>query len=193
MSLPMLPTALTLLRIILIPIILACLMLGGTQLLIIAFGLFVLAAITDFLDGYLARKMGVVTTLGRFLDPIADKLLIACLLPVFCLLGLLPGWWVVAPVIILFREILVSGLREFLGPYNVVIHVTQLAKWKTTLQLVACALLIIAPVLGGVWLLVAQSSMAVAALITAITGYEYMIQGFKHMRDMEKRNDQNGL
>ena len=185
LSIRNLPTALTLLRILLIPVILLCTLLGGDTNLMIAFTLFVAAALTDFLDGWLARRWNVVSAFGRFLDPIADKLLIACLLPVFCLLGLLDGWWIIAPVVILFREILVSGLREFLGPYNVVIHVTRLAKWKTTLQLIACAMLIIAPVPGGEWLLAGQSMMALAAVITAITGLEYLQGGLKHMKGLD--------
>lgn len=187
LSMHNIPNILTLSRIALIPVIVVCLMSGGNTALTIAFILFCIAAITDFFDGWVARKYNITSAFGRFLDPIADKLLIACLLPIFCALELLPSLWSLAALIILFREILISGLREFLGPYHVVIHVTTLAKWKTTFQLIACALLIIAPLFGSTALLVAQIAMCFAAIVTAITGWNYVSQGLNHMKDIDQK------
>jgi len=134
-----LPNLLTLARILAIPVICWLLVAGGDTLRWIAFGLYVIAAITDWLDGYLARKLDQGSPLGRMLDPIADKLLVLALLIVLAWTRDFSGLDLIPAVAILIREVLVSGLREYLGPRNVVVHVTQLAKWKTTVQLVALA------------------------------------------------------
>src|SRR5207249_8013203 len=107
-----------------------------------AFAIFVIAGITDVLDGYVARMWAQQSTFGRMLDPIADKLLVSSCLLMLAADGTIRGWALWAAIVILCREILVSGLREYLAELRVSVPVTQLAKWKTTLQLVAVGFLI---------------------------------------------------
>ena len=145
----------------------------------IAFGLFTAAGITDWLDGYLARVWEQQSTLGRMLDPIADKLLVGAVLMMLVYDRTIEGPAIFAAIIILAREILVSGLREFLAELNVKILVSYLAKWKTTLQMVALGALLAGPaaeralqvhgiVLAGTVLL------WIAAVLTLWTGYDYI-------------------
>jgi cardiolipin synthase len=151
----------------------------------IAFLIFVTASITDYLDGYLARIWQQQSALGRMLDPIADKLLVAVSILVLAEDGMFNGWSWWAAVIILMREVFVSGLREFLAELRVSVPVTRLAKWKTAMQLVAIAALLIAPALQG-----AKSGILIdlgliffwaAALVTLYTGYDYFRAGLKHI------------
>src|SRR3954471_16213665 len=141
------PNLLTYARIVAVPAVVACLywqdiLQGGIWLRWVAVTLFIAAGITDFLDGYLARKWGEFSSFGRMLDPIADKLLVASCLLMLAADGTIRGWSLWAAIVILCREILVSGLREYLAELRVSVPVTWLAKWKTTLQLVAIGFLI---------------------------------------------------
>jgi cardiolipin synthase len=183
--LPMsLPNVLTYGRIIAVPALVACLFfLKGDVARWSAFTLFVLAGLTDWLDGYLARIWEQQSTLGRMLDPIADKLLVGAVLMMLVYDKTISGWSIWAAIIILLREILVSGLREFLAELNVKIHVTQLAKWKTTMQMIALGVLLAGPaaekivpgiMTGGLLLL------WIAALLTLWTGYDYLKAGVVH-------------
>ncbi len=154
----------------------------------VALGIYVVAAITDFFDGYLARKWQQQSALGKMLDPIADKVLVAVILLVLCGDQILRGGHVWAAIIILAREVLVSGLREFLGQLSVSVPVTQIAKWKTTVQLVAIGFLIAGPagdtVIPGVtW--VGVIGLWVAAGLTLYTGYDYFRAGLRHVVDEE--------
>ncbi len=142
-----LPNLLTYARIVAIPVVVACMywqaiLQGGLWLRWVALALFIAAAITDFFDGYLARSWDQQSKLGRMLDPIADKLLVASCLLMLAADETIKGWSLFAAIIILCREILVSGLREYLAELRVSVPVTQLAKWKTTLQLVAIGFLL---------------------------------------------------
>lgn len=179
-----LPNVLTYGRIMAVPALVACLyFLKGDVARWSAFALFVLAALTDWLDGYLARAWEQQSTLGAMLDPIADKLLVGAALLMLVHDNTINGVSIWAAIIILCREILVSGLREFLAELNVKVRVSTLAKWKTTLQLVALAVLLAGPaaaryvpeaeVLGIalLWL---------AALLTLWTGYDYLKAGVRH-------------
>ncbi len=161
----------------------AVLALGGWWLA--AFLLFVAAAATDWLDGHLARARGQVSDFGRFLDPIADKLMVAAALVALVAEGAVAGWAVLAVVIILLRELTVSGLREYLAPRGVTVHVSGLAKWKTAAQLAACAVLLLgvaAPAPGGLPVAgLGQVALWVAAALTAWTGGEYLRGGLRHM------------
>ena len=167
---------LTLSRIAAIPLVVACFWLdrGWSQWL--SMSLFVAAGITDYFDGYFARRYHQISRLGRFLDPIADKLLVADR-------GPLSGIHVLAALIILAREILVSGLREFLAELRVGLPVSQLAKWKTAVQMVAIALLLVGdagpPLVTtlGLW------AIWIAAGLTLITGYDYLRTGLRHMAE----------
>jgi cardiolipin synthase len=157
-------------------------------------GLFTLAGVTDFFDGYLARRSNQVSPFGRFLDPIADKLLVAALLLMLVGFERMTVWTYPAAVIILMRELLVSGLREFLAQTQVSVPVSTLAKWKTTLQMFTLGFLIVgsdapswipAQAIGeiGLWL---------AAILTLITGYDYLKAGLKHMQNPEQNESSIG-
>ncbi|MBW8785361.1 MAG: CDP-diacylglycerol--glycerol-3-phosphate 3-phosphatidyltransferase, partial [Novosphingobium sp.] len=134
-------------------------------------------------DGYVARAQGAVSKLGIFLDPIADKIMVAAVILILTHNGDIAGWSVIAALIILLREIAVSGLREFLAELRVSMPVSQLAKWKTTLQLVALGGLILAgalPRYAFTWE-VGLVCLWGAALLTLITGWDYLRVGLKHM------------
>ncbi|MCK5574781.1 MAG: CDP-diacylglycerol--glycerol-3-phosphate 3-phosphatidyltransferase [Sphingomonadales bacterium] len=178
-----LPNLLTLSRILVIPGIIAVFYWDHPQTNWMAFGLFAVAGFNDFFDGYLARSMGVVSKLGQFLDPVADKLMVAATITMLLAFDRVSGIDVIAMVIILCREILVSGLREFLAGLSVSVPVTQLAKWKTTLQMVALGALLIGDS-APAWLPaneVGFVSLWLAAILTLITGYDYLRAGLKHM------------
>ncbi len=132
--------------------------------------LFLLAAATDWFDGYLARRLNQGSTLGRMLDPIADKLLVAAAIVILVATGGISGWPIAAALAILLREIAVSGFREHLAPLGVVVPVSRLAKWKTASQLTAMAVLI-APV--EALQMVGEGLLWVAAAITLVTGWSY--------------------
>lgn len=151
-------------------------------------GLFVLAGVTDFLDGYVARSQNLVSAMGRFLDPIADKLLVAASLLTLVWLGIIGGWSLWAALVILCREVLVSGLREFLAELRVSVPVTQLAKYKTAMQMVAIGILLAGPageaVLPGT-LTLGLGCLWISALLTLYTGYDYFRAGIRHLIDKE--------
>mgnify|MGYP001465439495 CR=1 FL=1 len=176
------PNYLTALRIAIIPLLLAVFALPDGLGNVLAAALFIIASISDFFDGWLARRWQVQSSLGRFLDPIADKLLIAAILILLVDYRVIYGWHILPAIAIMCREILVSGLREFLAELQVIVPVTKLAKWKTAAQMVALFLLLLGPVtpawLGGEWL--GLGLLWLSALLTLYTGYNYLIQGMKH-------------
>jgi len=179
-----LPNILTLSRIFAVPILVALLWYPGWELGYgLAFGLYCLMGITDYFDGYLARAQGTVSKMGIFLDPIADKIMIAAVILMLVYTRDIAGWHIIAALVILLREIAVSGLREFLADLRVSMPVTRLAKWKTTFQLVSLGALILAgafPV--EEWIkLTGLASLWAAAALTAITGWDYLRVGIKHM------------
>ncbi|MDG2005261.1 MAG: CDP-diacylglycerol--glycerol-3-phosphate 3-phosphatidyltransferase [Novosphingobium sp.] len=193
-----LPNLLTLSRILTVPVLAALLWWPGWQLgYAIGFCVYCLMGITDYFDGYLARAQGAVSRLGMFLDPIADKIMVAAVILVLTAQGVLTGPFagdmhVIAGLIILVREIAVSGLREFLGGIQVSVPVSKLAKWKTTFQLIALGALILGEampwwnvMLGNVIANVPHTVGLVtlwgAAIFTLITGWDYLRIGLKHM------------
>ena len=182
-----LPNMLTLSRIAAIPVISALLFWSGGRDAAVASWtactLFTLAALTDMLDGYLARSRRETSRLGQFLDPMADKLLVAAVLLLLVGIDRVVGIHLVPALVILCREILVSGLREFLAGTRVSMPVTQLAKWKTTIQMVALGFLIVGDT-GPHWFPVSEIGLAglwIAALLTLITGYDYFMRGMRHI------------
>jgi cardiolipin synthase (CMP-forming) len=179
-----LPNVLTYARIVAVPLLVACLyFLEGDAARWSAFALFVAAALTDWLDGYLARAWAQQSTLGRMLDPIADKLIVGATLLMLVHDQTIANLNVWAAIIILCREILVSGLREFLAELNVKIHVSQLAKYKTALQMVALAVLLAGPAADKIYPIFSQAGLIilwVAALLTLWTGYDYLKAGIRH-------------
>ncbi len=149
----------------------------------LAWGLYCLMGITDYFDGYVARAQGTVSRLGIFLDPIADKIMVAAVILMLVFTRDVAGWHVVAALIILLREIIVSGLREFLAGLQISVPVSQLAKWKTAAQMLALGGLILAGALPA-WEYVKWASLAllwVAAVLTMLTGWDYLRVGLKHM------------
>jgi cardiolipin synthase len=151
-----------------------------------ALGLFALAAITDFFDGYLARVWQQQSSLGRMLDPIADKLLVAACLLVLVADQTISGVSMWAAIVILCREILVSGLREYLAELRVSVPVTRVAKYKTTMQLVSLGFLIAGPAGEQVLPYTVEIGLVLlwtAALLTLYTGWDYMRSGLKHVSD----------
>ena len=178
-----LPNLLTLSRIAAIPIVVACFWLDRGWAQWLSMILFAAACVTDWFDGYFARRYHQISRIGRFLDPIADKLLVAAALVMLVHSGPLSGIHVLAALIILAREILVSGLREFLAELRVGLPVSELAKWKTGVQMGAIAFLLVgdaaAPIVttAGLWLI------WLAAALTLITGYDYLRTGLRHMAE----------
>jgi len=193
-----LPNILTLSRIMAIPLLAWFLWWPGWEMgYLIAFALYCLMGITDYFDGYLARTSGTVSKLGIFLDPIADKIMVAAVISVLAAQGVLNGPYVgdmhvVAGLIILMREIAVSGLREFLGPLQVSVPVSKLAKWKTTFQMVSLGALILGEGLPRWTMMIGAVDANIphtvglltlwgAAVLTVITGWDYLRVGLKHM------------
>lgn len=173
---------LTVSRIVVIPFILLFLAIPETWAAWLALVLFAAAGITDYLDGYVARRDNEVTKIGQFLDPIADKLLVAAVLLILVYNRQIDGWSVLPALIILIREVAVSGLREFLAGLRVSVPVSRLAKWKTTIQMVALGFLIVgryapsfipATVIGdiGIW---------IAGGFTVVTAWDYWRASLKH-------------
>ena len=179
-----LPNILTLSRILAVPILVFLLWPEPREFEYgLAFGLYALMAITDYFDGYLARAQGAVSKLGIFLDPIADKIMVAAVILMLVLTRDVSGFATIAALVILLREIAVSGLREFLAGVQVSVPVSKLAKWKTTLQLVSLGAIILGnavPEWGWIEQLGLFSLWAAAAL-TLITGWDYLRVGIKHM------------
>lgn len=187
-----LPNLLTYARILMVPLVVGCVVYDTDWARWTALVIFVLAAITDFFDGYLARAWEQQSNLGRMLDPIADKLLVAAVLLALTRVGTISGFSFWAALVILCREILVSGLREFLAELRVSVPVSQLAKWKTTIQMVALAFLLAGP--AGDKLVSGVTEMGIAliwaaAILTLYTGYDYFQAGLKHLTAPIKKQD----
>lgn len=183
-----LPNLLTLSRIVVIPVIVAACYLDGAAARWVACALFVAAAITDWFDGYLARSWNQVSPLGRFLDPIADKLLVGAVLFLLAATDRVSTLSQIPALVILLREILVSGLREFLAEIRVSVPVSRLAKWKTGIQMVALPVLLVGDA-GPSFLpvtLIGEGLLWLAALLTIVTGWDYLRSGLRHMQAQDK-------
>jgi cardiolipin synthase (CMP-forming) len=186
-----LPNILTYARIAAVPVVVALLywqsiLGGGLWLRWVALAVFIAAGLTDILDGYLARMWGQQSSLGRMLDPIADKLLVASCLLMLAAGTTIHGWSLLAAVIILCREILVSGLREFLADLRVSLPVSQLAKWKTFGQLLAIGFLIAGEAGQQVLPITIEIGVILlwlSALVTLYTGWDYLRAGLRYMMD----------
>jgi cardiolipin synthase len=192
-----LPNALTISRIVLLPVLIGLFFVHGAAAAWWALWIYIFCAITDFFDGYLARKFGSTSGFGTFLDPISDKILVVSLLMALAAFDRLEGFWVIPAIVILAREFLISGLREYLGPQNVKVPVSRLAKWKTGFQMTALGFLIIGDygdktmqtvfgvlvpqedIVGA--LLTGQILLTLAAIVTLVTGWNYLKAGIKHI------------
>jgi len=183
------PNLLTYARVASVPLIAACLF-GvyvfnfGMWLRWMALAIFILAAVTDMLDGWYARRFGQWTTIGRMLDPIADKLLVGGCLFMLAADDTIKGWTLWAGLIILCREILVSGMREYLAGLRVSVPVSRLGKWKTFMQLLAIGFLLAGE--AGDQVIPQTTEMGIillwiSALLTLYTGFDYFRAGAKHL------------
>ncbi|MDD9333795.1 MAG: CDP-diacylglycerol--glycerol-3-phosphate 3-phosphatidyltransferase [Bartonella sp.] len=183
------PNILTYARIIAVPLVVACFFLEGSlQSSDIArwtaVSIFIIASITDFLDGYLARIWQQTSNIGRMLDPIADKLLVSACLLLLAAESTIAGWSLWAAIIILCREILVSGLREYLAELKVSVPVSRFAKWKTFVQMIAIILLLAGPAGNKIIPYTTEFGITmlwIAALLTLWTGWDYFRAGLKHV------------
>ena len=177
------PNIITFIRIFLIPVILYLLFSENPNIVLIAGLLFIVSSVSDYFDGYLARTLNQSSKLGTLLDPIADKLLIASVIVVLVDTGVISNIHVVPAIIILLREIAISGLREFLAKLNTDMPVSKLAKYKTTFQMVSLSILIISlgfelnDLLWNIGLI----TLWIAAIITLLSGYNYMVKGLQHI------------
>lgn len=174
------PNYLTVMRIAIIPFVVASFYIEGKLWHWVAAGLFGFASLTDFFDGYLARAWKAQSKLGRFFDPIADKLLVVSIIVMLVHFKMAD---VVPAILILCREILVSGLREFLAEINVSVPVSRLAKIKTAVQMGAIFLLLIGTAGSGIEMVdeIGNIALWVASILTLVTGYAYLRAGLKHM------------
>jgi cardiolipin synthase len=178
-----LPNLLTLSRIGAIPVLLALFYVEAPWVRWVACALFTAACITDYFDGYIARARKQVSPLGRFLDPVADKLLVAAVLLMLASFDRMSGLTLLPAVVILCREIIVSGLREFLAELRVGMPASRLAKWKTGIQMTAIGVLIVGDA-GPEALpirLIGEVGLWLAAILTLITGYDYLRAGLTHI------------
>ena len=176
------PNILTLSRVALIPIVVLMLFADDPAMRWWTFALFVALSVTDYFDGYLARALDQGSALGALMDPIADKVLVAALIAGLLARGDIAGWDVAGAILILSREFLVSGLREFLAQRDLPLPVTNLAKWKTTAQLVALALLILAPLAEPGQLRAISAIWWVATALTMITGFDYVRSAARQLK-----------
>ena len=177
------PNIITFIRIFLIPVILYLLFSENPNIVLIAGLLFIVSSVSDYFDGYLARTLNQSSKLGTLLDPIADKLLIASVIVVLVDTDVISNIHVVPAIIILLREIAISGLREFLAKLNTDMPVSKLAKYKTTFQMVSLSILIISlgSELNDLLWNIGLITLWIAAIITLLSGYNYMVKGLKHI------------
>jgi len=173
---------LTVARLVLLPFIIMLFFMPWNWAAWACLTLYAIGAITDFFDGWVARKYNQITPFGTFLDPISDKIFVTTILLMLLAVDRISGIFVLAVIIILMREFLVAGLREFLGPKDVKLPVTSLAKWKTTIQMIACGLLIIAPVSMAAKI-IGLIGLVAAAVLTAMTGWKYLAASWEHIRE----------
>ena len=178
-----LPNLLTLSRVVVIPLVVGCFFIDGDGARWAAWALFSAAAITDWFDGYVARTRNLVSTFGRFLDPIADKLLVVAVLFMLAAFRRVSEVSFLPALVIVLREILVSGLREFLAEVRVGMPVSRLAKWKTGIQMVAIPVLLVGDAFTLIpTRMIGEVGLWIAAILTLITGWDYLQSGLRHIR-----------
>ena len=189
------PNILTIGRIIIVPFFVVSFFLPGFYGEIIPFLLFLLASFTDFLDGLLARLYKEESKLGELLDPIADKIIVSAALILLVMNGTIQNYEVIAAIIILTREILISGLREFLGKVQVQMPVTSLAKVKTFIQMVSIAILLTGETGNTIINFEDYNAQTVgiillwlSAFLTLYTGYDYVRKGIEHIISEDEKN-----
>lgn len=189
MDMKNLPNIITLSRLASLPFLLLLMFVPTAWAAWTALVLYTLGCITDYVDGYLARRMKIESAFGKFLDPIADKIFVITVILCLVATGKLTGFWVIPPLLIITREFLISGLREFLGPRNISVPVSKLAKYKTGFQMTALGFLIVGSYGDHVIAFTHISTITwghiiitVAAVLTLQTGWDYLKVGFKHLK-----------
>lgn len=187
----MLPNILTISRIFAIPFIIACFYVGGFWSHCVATALFIIACLTDFFDGYFARQWKQVSAFGRFLDPVADKLLVSTILLMLSGTGMISGIHLIGACIILAREIIVSGLREFLSEMQLRLPVTKYAKWKTATQMFSITCLLAAAMFPQIEEIkkIGIVFLWVAVVMTIFTGARYLKSGVVKIANEPKTAD----
>ncbi len=185
-----LPNIITVSRLVSLPFLLLLMFVPTAWAAWAALFLYTLGCITDWFDGYLARKMKIESAFGKFLDPIADKIFVITVILCLVATGKLDGVWIIPPLLIITREFLISGLREFLGPKNISVPVSKLAKYKTGFQMTALGFLIMGQYGDATlaWTHISTLTwghmiITVAAILTIQTGWDYLKVGFHHLRD----------
>jgi cardiolipin synthase len=180
-----LPNVLTLSRIVAIPLVIVTFYFEGDAWRWVALIIYTAACVTDFFDGYVARRRNMISSFGRFLDPIADKLLVSALLLMLAAFDRMGQFTALPAAVILCRELLVSGLREFLAETRVGVPVSRLAKWKTGIQMLALGFLLVGDA-GNILMparLIGEIGLWAAAILTLITGFDYLAAGLPHLRE----------
>jgi cardiolipin synthase len=184
-----LPNILTLSRIAAIPLVILAFYVDSPAGNWLGFGIYAAACITDYFDGYFARAWSQQSALGRFLDPIADKLLVSALILMLVAVSRISGLVVLPAVVILCRELLVSGLREFLASAQVGVPVSRLAQWKTGVQMLALGFLLVGsvgPDFGPFSTTeIGELGLWIAAILTLVTGYDYLRAGLRHVDHLD--------
>lgn len=175
------PNMLTILRLCMLPVMVALFYVPFEWAAWTCLTLFVIGAATDWLDGWIARRYHQVSEFGTLMDPISDKIFVITILLMLVAVEKITGPWVLGVVIIIVREFLVSGLREYFGPRNIKFPVSPLAKWKTAVQMIATCILIVAPY---IWFgqIVGNLLLTAASALTIITGWAYLKAGLDYMK-----------
>ncbi len=179
-----LPNILTIGRLILLPFLVIMMMVGTEWAAWTALTLYTVSCITDWLDGFIARRLQLESSFGTFLDPIADKIFVLTVMLTLVANHMLEGLWLTPIILILAREFLISGLREFLGPKNIQIPVSNLGKWKTTIQMVALGFLVVGDFGDAVLpytVEIGKVGLLAATVLTIVTGWSYLKVGLKHL------------
>ncbi len=174
---------LTVSRLVILPVVVLLMFIPQSWAAAVCLTFYIAGAVTDWLDGWVARKYDQITEFGTFLDPIADKIYVVTIMLMLVATERITGVFVLLVIVILAREFMVSGLREYLGPKNVKLPVSALAKWKTAVQMIATGILIVAPYITG-GTIIGILALTGAAVLTVITGWEYLKTGLEHMDEM---------
>ena len=182
------PNLLTLSRLFLLPVMIVLFLVPKAWAAWTVLALYAPAAISDYFDGYFARRYKSVSAVGVFLDPIADKLFVGAILFMLAATGRLGNWWAIPALLILMREIFISGLREFLAGKEIKLPVTNLAKWKTGVQMGAIGFLIMWPYVQPEWFAllvecIGKGGIIIAMILTLITGWQYTRAAWPHLKD----------
>lgn len=185
------PNLLCMFRIAIIPVMIWLFYVDSAVAAWVNVALFVIAGITDFLDGYLARMWNQTTILGKFLDSSTDKMLVGVALFLLVAFGRLDGIWIIPAALIYLREILVAGVREFMGLYNIVVHISKMGKWKLTVQMVSIGFLIAGPygnMLIPYCFEIGKGLFLLATVLTVVSGWSYVREAWRNIARLDRES-----